>query len=195
MFFTGSAGTGKSVLLREIISELRARKRKIGKLTDLALCAWNQRLRFPHAISNHSFDRDCRSQYRRADVTCLVRRIDQKPKSITVNSDIAPFARAGLGLALEDVKTLANRIVRKDQSKKNGDPSVETALDRWTKTQVLIVDESEYTLRHARIIIDDVVTIVSMIDGRFWDKLEAVARIVRKNAKPFGGMQLVLCGE
>lgn len=36
---------------------------------------------------------------------------------------------------------------------------------------------------------------VSMIDGRFWDKLEGVARIVRKNTKPFGGMQIVLCGE
>jgi ATP-dependent DNA helicase PIF1 len=34
-----------------------------------------------------------------------------------------------------------------------------------------------------------------MIDGRFWDKLEAVARNIRNINKPFGGIQLVLCGE
>jgi hypothetical protein len=34
-----------------------------------------------------------------------------------------------------------------------------------------------------------------MIDGIFWDKLEAVARTVRKNPKPFGGVQLVVSGS
>jgi len=34
-----------------------------------------------------------------------------------------------------------------------------------------------------------------MVDGRFWDKLEAVAKLVRKDPRPFGGIQLVLCGE
>ena len=35
---------------------------------------------------------------------------------------------------------------------------------------------------------------VSMIDGAFFDKLEFVARRVRHNLKPFGGLQVILCG-
>lgn len=52
-------------------------------------------------------------------------------------------------------------------------------------------------------------TAVSMIDGRLFDKLEQIARTVRKNQKPWGGLQvrptgheqyrlmfqLILCGD
>jgi hypothetical protein len=31
-----------------------------------------------------------------------------------------------------------------------------------------------------------------MIDGRFWDKLEELGRLIRSSGKPFGGIQLVL---
>jgi ATP-dependent DNA helicase PIF1 len=34
-----------------------------------------------------------------------------------------------------------------------------------------------------------------MIDGKFFDTLEQVARIVRNNNLPFGGMQVILCGD
>lgn len=37
--------------------------------------------------------------------------------------------------------------------------------------------------------------VVSMIDGRLFDKLEQLARLVRRNPKPFGGIQLVVCGD
>lgn len=37
--------------------------------------------------------------------------------------------------------------------------------------------------------------IVSMIDGRFFDKLEQLARRIRESIKPFGGIQLILCGD
>lgn len=47
----------------------------------------------------------------------------------------------------------------------------------WKNTRVLIIDE------------------VSMIDGHFLDKLEYIARRLRKNEKPFGGIQLVLTGD
>ncbi|QLL33451.1 hypothetical protein HG536_0E03620 [Torulaspora globosa] len=47
----------------------------------------------------------------------------------------------------------------------------------WRNTRVLIIDE------------------VSMIDGHLLDKLELVARRLRKNEKPFGGIQLVLTGD
>ena len=34
-----------------------------------------------------------------------------------------------------------------------------------------------------------------MLDASFFEKLEAVARRVRNNQKPFGGLQLILCGD
>jgi len=33
-----------------------------------------------------------------------------------------------------------------------------------------------------------------MIDGKFFDTLEEIARYVRGNERPFGGIQLVICG-
>jgi ATP-dependent DNA helicase PIF1 len=44
-------------------------------------------------------------------------------------------------------------------------------------TKILIVDE------------------VSMIDGQLLDKIDEVARAVRKDQRTFGGLQLVLCGD
>ena len=41
------------------------------------------------------------------------------------------------------------------------------------------------------VIIDE----ISMVDGILFDKLEEMARKLRGNSKPFGGMQLILCGD
>jgi ATP-dependent exoDNAse (exonuclease V) alpha subunit len=43
--------------------------------------------------------------------------------------------------------------------------------DVWKKCKHLIIDE------------------ISMVDGRFFEKLEAIAREVRGNERPFGGIQ------
>ena len=51
------------------------------------------------------------------------------------------------------------------------------AVDRWRRTRVLVLDE------------------VSMIDGRLFDFAEELARRVRGLDRPFGGIQLVLCGD
>ncbi|NWZ61907.1 PIF1 helicase, partial [Acrocephalus arundinaceus] len=48
---------------------------------------------------------------------------------------------------------------------------------QWLACQHLIIDE------------------ISMVDGKFFDKLEAVARAVRKRDEPFGGIQLIICGD
>lgn len=45
--------------------------------------------------------------------------------------------------------------------------------------------------RCKRLIIDE----ISMIDGKYFEKIEAVARFIRKSEKPFGGIQLILCGD
>lgn len=51
------------------------------------------------------------------------------------------------------------------------------SLGIWRKCKHLIIDE------------------VSMIDGKYFQKIEEVARRVRRNEKPFGGIQLILCGD
>lgn len=47
----------------------------------------------------------------------------------------------------------------------------------WRKTQCLIVDE------------------ISMISAKLFDNLEKIAREIRGNDEPFGGIHLILCGD
>lgn len=53
----------------------------------------------------------------------------------------------------------------------------ETAVKRYTDTDILVIDE------------------VSMLDFSFVKKVNAIAKIIRKCSKPFGGIQLVLTGD
>ena len=75
---------------------------------------------------------------------------------------------AGVGLARESASDLASRVMGN-----------RTSMRRWTGASVLVIDE------------------VSMLDGTFFDKLEEIARIVRDapDDEPFGGLQLLLCGD
>lgn len=136
VFFTGSAGTGKSVLLRELITQLRQKYAPKAK-NDY----WE--------ASNDSV-------------------------AVTASTGIAAcniggctlHSFAGVGLGQEAVPVLISKV------RKNGN-----SVRRWQDTKVLIVDE------------------VSMIDADFLDKLETVARAVRKNESPWGGIQVVLTGD
>ena len=127
VFFTGSAGTGKSVLLREIIGVLRNNySREVDRVavtasTGLAACNVG-------GVTLHSF--------------------------------------AGIGLGKETVPELVKKIKRNPKAKL-----------RWMRTKVLIVDE------------------ISMVDGDLFDKLESVARNIRNNGRPFGGIQLIITGD
>jgi energy-coupling factor transporter ATP-binding protein EcfA2 len=49
--------------------------------------------------------------------------------------------------------------------------------ENWRKIQVLIIDE------------------ISMLDGTIFEKLEKIARVIRWNDVPFGGIQLLLVGD
>lgn len=126
-FFTGSAGTGKSVLLREIISSLRKKYTRetdrvaVTASTGLAACNVG-------GVTLHSF--------------------------------------AGIGLGKEEVPELVKKIRRNQKAK-----------HRWMRTKVLVIDE------------------VSMVDGELFDKLEEIARLLRNNGRPFGGIQLVITGD
>ncbi len=48
---------------------------------------------------------------------------------------------------------------------------------RWTGVDLLVVD------------------VVSMLSGNFLDDLDFVAKRVRNDSRPFGGLQLLLCGD
>ncbi|XP_046883344.1 ATP-dependent DNA helicase PIF1 isoform X2 [Hypomesus transpacificus] len=120
VFFTGSAGTGKSFLLKRIVGSLPPKSTYATASTGVAACHIG---------------------------------------GTTLHS----FAGMGSGAApLEQCLELAQR------------PGV---LQHWTSCQHLVIDE------------------VSMVDGQFFDKLEAVARSVRRSSQPFGGIQLIMCGD
>lgn len=127
VFFTGSAGTGKSVLMRAIISQLRSKFRRepdrlaITASTGLAACVIE-------GTTLHSW--------------------------------------AGIGLGKEPVPELVKKIRRNAKTRA-----------KWLRTKVLIVDE------------------ISMVDGELFDKLEQIARALRNNGRPFGGIQLVVTGD
>lgn len=126
IFFTGSAGTGKSVLLKAIIKQLKKKHDpglvSVTASTGLAACNIG---------------------------------------GGTVHS----FAGIKLGNGTLDQLLLSVKRNRK-------------AVARWQNTSVLIIDE------------------VSMVDGRLFDKLDQIARrIRRKPDKPFGGIQIIICGD
>lgn len=73
---------------------------------------------------------------------------------------------AGIGLGKESAEDLVKKIRRNAKAKQ-----------RWLRTKVLIMDE------------------VSMVDGDLFDKLEQIARTIRNNGRPFGGIQLVITGD
>jgi ATP-dependent DNA helicase PIF1 len=74
---------------------------------------------------------------------------------------------AGIGLGKEPAAALICRVQKNERS-----------LKRWRDARVLIVDE------------------ISMIDGALFEKLDAIARAVRRQPSlPFGGIQLVLSGD
>ena len=73
---------------------------------------------------------------------------------------------AGVGLGKESVDKLIQTINGSRRAKK-----------RWLSTDVLIVDE------------------VSMMDVDLFEKLDGIGRGIRKNPKPFGGIQLIFAGD
>ncbi|XP_004530338.1 ATP-dependent DNA helicase PIF1 [Ceratitis capitata] len=120
VFFTGSAGTGKSFLLRKIISALPPDGTMATASTGVAAC-------------------------------------------LIGGTTLHAFAGIGGGdYGLQRCIELASRPA---------------SAQIWRKCKRLIIDE------------------ISMVDGQYFEKIETVARHVRKNDKPFGGIQLILCGD
>lgn len=73
---------------------------------------------------------------------------------------------AGIGLGKGDVSRVVTKVVRDPKSNQ-----------RWLDTKVLVIDE------------------ISMIDKSLFELLDVIARTVRNDPRPFGGIQLVLVGD
>lgn len=125
VFYTGSAGTGKSVILKTIIRQLRMLygKEEVAITASTGLAA-------------------------------------------TTIGGSTLHKWAGVGLATQHADMLVNRIKNKKD-----------VYNVWRNTRVLIIDE------------------ISMVDGLFLNKLEYIARVIRRSDKPFGGIQLVFTGD
>ncbi|VUG19789.1 DEBR0S5_12046g1_1 [Brettanomyces bruxellensis] len=126
IFYTGSAGTGKSLLLKSLIKALRKQHSEgsvaVTASTGLAACNIG-------GMTLHSF--------------------------------------AGIGLGNGDSAALLKKVKRQQRNRK-----------RWKNLEVLIIDE------------------ISMIDGILFDKLDYIARHMKKKLEvPFGGIQLIVCGD
>uniref|UniRef100_A0A8C0HCG6 ATP-dependent DNA helicase PIF1 n=1 Tax=Chelonoidis abingdonii TaxID=106734 RepID=A0A8C0HCG6_CHEAB len=120
VFFTGSAGTGKSYLLKKIVGSLPPKSTYATASTGVAACHVG-------GTTLHAF--------------------------------------AGIGSG----KVPLNQCI--ELAQRTG------VRQHWLSCQHLIIDE------------------ISMVEGKFFDKLEAVARAVRKRDDPFGGIQLIICGD
>jgi len=73
---------------------------------------------------------------------------------------------AGIGLGKESVDILVPKIKKSNKARKN-----------WLNADCLIIDE------------------VSMMTPDLLDKLEAIAKLIKKNKAPFGGLQVILVGD
>ena len=72
----------------------------------------------------------------------------------------------GIGLGIDDAGSLYMKIKKNTRVKR-----------RWEELEMLVIDE------------------VSMLSPTLFDKLEQVARVIRRCEKPFGGIQLILSGD
>lgn len=128
IFYTGSAGTGKSLLLKALIKRLKEQHYSSG----------------PDAVA----------------VTASTGLAACNIGGMTLNSF------TGIGLGREKKEELLRKIKRN-----------RVAKNRWMELKVLIIDE------------------ISMVDGQLLDKLEYIGRMIKNNNKPFGGIQVILCGD
>lgn len=73
---------------------------------------------------------------------------------------------AGVGKASESIEDLLPIVVRNSG-----------ACKRWKDVEILVIDE------------------ISMLSAELFDKLDMIGRRVRNNMDPFGGIQVIVCGD
>ena len=75
---------------------------------------------------------------------------------------------AGVGLGTDSVEKLAHKIERHGQ---------DATRQRWKNTEILVIDE------------------ISMLGGDLFTKISDLGKKIRKDSRPFGGIQVILCGD
>ncbi|OBZ79224.1 ATP-dependent DNA helicase PIF1 [Grifola frondosa] len=159
VFFTGSAGTGKSVLLREIIKACGGRaSRTLGVTASTGIASVNINGTTLHSWAGIGLGQE-----------------DQ----VRLVGKILGITKAERKREKEKEKEARQNGTRNDFSSamKAAENEKSHLVDRWQQVRTLIIDE------------------ISMIDGKLFDKLEYIARVLRKSDAPFGGIQLVLSGD
>ena len=73
---------------------------------------------------------------------------------------------SGIGIANKDVDTIIQSVVANNRKRKN-----------WLQCDVLIIDE------------------VSMLSKRIFEILDRLGKLIRRNDKPFGGIQVIFSGD
>lgn len=138
LFFTGSAGTGKSYLLKFIINRMPPESTFVTASTGIAACNIG-------GITLHMF----------AGI----------PANWLTSEAASSSGTAG-SVGKLTAKEIAERLTKN-----------EAKVRRWRQCKCLIIDE------------------ISMVAGDYFETLVSVARILRNDQRPFGGIQLVVCGD
>ena len=73
---------------------------------------------------------------------------------------------SGIGLGTDPLDKILSTIMGREEVKK-----------RWLRTEILVIDE------------------ISMLSAELFDMLSFVGSRVRNDSRPFGGIQLILCGD
>ncbi|TBU64714.1 hypothetical protein BD310DRAFT_943719 [Dichomitus squalens] len=158
VFFTGSAGTGKSVLLREIIRAKGGRPGKyLGITASTGIASVNIGGCTLHSWAGIGLGKE--------DKDALVGKIYGIAKKAWKEDqnrrrELAVKESKGIPLTAEEIMFLRTSPEETRKSK---------IIDRWRNVRTLIIDES----------------------ACLFDKLEYVARKLRKNEMAFGGIQVI----
>lgn len=73
---------------------------------------------------------------------------------------------SGIGLGSDSIEQLIGQVMRN-----------RPAVTRWLETEILVIDE------------------ISMLSGELLDKLDILGRRTRNSLAPFGGLQVIFCGD
>eukprot|EP00158_Paraphelidium_tribonemae_P004116 Partr_v1_DN26582_c1_g1_i2_m3561 putative PIF1 5'-to-3' DNA helicase homolog (S. cerevisiae) len=149
LFFTGQAGTGKSVLLRHAVSALAAIERRVHRTDPAETIAVTSTT----GISAHAIG----------------------GTTIHAWAGLAPSADHDLILSSSSGSSIKAQLLRSLRH-----PARLQALRRWQSCKTLFIDE------------------VSMLSPGHLDLLDWIGRQLRPGTRshlPFGGIQVVLCGD
>ncbi len=182
IYISGVGGTGKSFLLKKIFQKYSSGWKQ-EKPEDCPVCL--EKIGDTDILAcGHYVHTSCISKSEKP--LCPIckhdTRIPKKVSYLTSTTGISAYNIGGRTIhnwagficpnndEMDDPQKVIDRCIKKvrtDWVKAN----------RWRTTSVLFIDE------------------ISMLGGTFLDLLNAVARIVRKNNKPFGGIQVVCTGD